>query len=75
MWKNTTPKDKSGTVYYSDTDKNLISSKKLLVKTIYGGSNVDYILGYYVHSQKQWIDCESFRIDNVVSWCDPTEIA
>ena len=74
MWKTTIPKDKSGTVYYSDTDKELLSSKKLLVKTIDESSNIDFHIGYYVHSRKEWICVESFRIDNVFSWCDPNYI-
>jgi len=68
----TTPKDKSGFVYYSDKERYLISTKPLLVIYKISENEISFKRGQYVHSQKEWLDWDSFQItkDDFIGWID-----
>lgn len=68
----TIPKDKSSFVYYSSKERDLIATKPLLVIYRLTESIISFRRGQYVHSQKEWLDWESFIIskDEVIGWVD-----
>ena len=66
----TIPKDKSNTIYFDDTNKDLISTKPLLVFYQMTEKEIGFKRAQYVHSRKMWIDWESFRISDVLGWMD-----
>lgn len=72
MIKTTIPTDKSDKVYFDDADKELVSTKPLLVFYKMTGDVTSFKRAQYVHSRKIWIDWEGFRIydDEFIGWYD-----
>jgi len=68
----TIPKDKSSSVYYADKGRNLIATKPLLIIYKLTNNEVSFGRGQYVHSQKEWLDCDYFQITDYefIGWVD-----
>lgn len=68
----TIPKDKSSYVYYADKGRDLIATKPLLIIYKLTNDEVSFRRGQYVHSQKEWLDWDSFPItkDEFIGWVD-----
>jgi len=66
----TIPKDKSNTIYFDDTNKDLISTKTLLVFYKLTPDEISFKRAQYVHSRKMWIDWEGYKVTDVLGWMD-----
>ena len=69
-WKTTKPTDRSGITFYNE--REIICTKALLVKYKIG-DNVFFDKGVYIPSRKEWQDCETFELVNVIGWYDLTD--
>ena len=67
----TIPKDKSSSAFYEDKG-DLIATKPLLIIYKLTENELSFTRGQYVHSQKEWLDWESFQIPkkDFIGWVD-----
>ena len=75
--KRTIPKDRSDFVYFDDVDKELVSTKPLLLfyYTDESQQSHSFVRAQYVHSRKLWIDMDGFGIyePDPIGWIDIKE--